>query len=225
MIFTLKGCCCFTLKTGCIVIGCFSGVRALLIVALSSYFAYVGHRNATETEAEENVRLCVGVQVTSAVIAVLSGIELVVVVFFLKGVLDSKPKLMLPWMVLCIADLIFSCLLLVSVIVLINFYETNTEFIWTLSIEPLNIGVNSYFHLVAHSYYKQLRAVSPIVSTSRQSSVLSTKLDPAQRITPLTEYLLQVPSLSPYKKMPTAAGAIPGSEHFGSVVSCNHPDT
>jgi hypothetical protein len=47
---------------------------------------------------------------------------------------------MFPWMVLCVVDLILSSFLFIFAIVLAIFVEHVSEFIWTLFVEPVNIG-------------------------------------------------------------------------------------
>jgi hypothetical protein len=92
--------------------------------------------------------------------------------------------------------------------------------------------MNIYFHLVVHSYYKQLKSIAPNTqetTTPRPDTALSVaKTYPSQPATPLTQYLLQVPNLPPiqylpHKRLPKLGDAA-GNEHFGSMVSWTEPD-
>jgi len=75
---------------------------------------------------------------------------------------------------------------------------------------------------VVQSYYKQQKSVTP--DEPNQVSAWSvTKIYPSQPATPLTQYLIQVPNLPPIlyppkQKLPKMSD-VPGTEHFGSMVS------
>jgi len=75
---------------------------------------------------------------------------------------------------------------------------------------------------VVQSYYKQQKGVTP--DEAGQVSAWSvTKIYPSQPLTPLTQYLIQVPHLPPIlyppkQKLPKMSD-VPGTEHFGSMVS------
>jgi hypothetical protein len=87
-------------------------------------------------------------------------------------------------------------------------------------------GMNIYFHLVVHSYYKQVKSIAPDVSetVSRQPSALSViKPYPSRPATPLAQYILQVPTLPsirypPQKKL-SKLDKDNSTELFGSTVS------
>jgi hypothetical protein len=55
-------------------------------------------------------------------------------------ILQVKPKFVFLWMVVCVVGLIFSSLLFISAIVLAIFIEFDSEILWTLFAEPINIG-------------------------------------------------------------------------------------
>jgi hypothetical protein len=84
--------------------------------------------------------------------------------------------------------------------------------------------MNIYFHLVVHSYYKQVKSIAPDVSetVSRQPSALSfTKPDPSQPATPLAQYILQVPTLPSihYPPQKRVSKLDNSTERLGSTVS------
>lgn len=86
--------------------------------------------------------------------------------------------------------------------------------------------MNIYFHLVVHSYYKQVKSIAPDITETvpRQLSALSVvKPYPSLSATPLTQYLLQVPTLPPIHYPPHKKLKKPDNdnrtEHFGSTVS------
>ncbi|PSN50990.1 hypothetical protein C0J52_08598 [Blattella germanica] len=51
----------------------------------------------------------------------------------------TKVKMLFPWQVLCVIDLVISTILFIAAIVLIAMKATNSEYIWTLFAEPFNI--------------------------------------------------------------------------------------
>ena len=75
---------------------------------------------------------------------------------------------------------------------------------------------------MVQSYYKQQKGITP--DAPKQVTVLSVaRTYPSQPATPLTQYLIQVPKLPPIhyppkKKLPKLSD-MPGTEHFGSMVS------
>ena len=89
--------------------------------------------------------------------------------------------------------------------------------------------MNIYFHLVVHSYYKQLKSIAPSVpeiSTPVPPTAQSEKLDISPLTTPLTQYLLQVPTLPPIqhpsKKHHPRLENGSGDDPFGSTVTYIH---
>jgi hypothetical protein len=86
--------------------------------------------------------------------------------------------------------------------------------------------MNIYFHLVVHSYYKQVKSIAPNVTETapRQLSALSVvKPYTSLPTTPLTQYLLQVPTLPPIHHPPHKKLKNPDSnnrtDNLGSTVS------
>ncbi|KAL5278363.1 hypothetical protein ACFFRR_003158 [Megaselia abdita] len=148
MCFKVEKCCCFDLKTGCMIIGIVDIVLQLVVIITTS----VGLSNGTETA---------GSGATGIVGAVLS---VFAAAFLILGTMKDKAGYLMFWVVLKGISLVIYCIIFIILIVAVIAVGATNDvdgasvgaIVFLIILEGVIIGLNIYWWAVVRSYKAEL---------------------------------------------------------------------
>ncbi|XP_069163546.1 lysosomal-associated transmembrane protein 4A-like [Procambarus clarkii] len=171
MLWEPTGCCCFSRRTGSLILGTLVLIGSLLTIVVFSYGLLTVDTEAAirkecyKSQEKEDCEKLAGYAVATmvAVHMVVATLNVIFSSMLIHGILKEKPCLMIPHMTMRLLSIIFSIIvsaILIGILIYIN--EWRAVAVFTI-ICSLWIFILTYFLLVIRAHYLDMkRSVSDI---------------------------------------------------------------
>ncbi|XP_069189952.1 uncharacterized protein [Procambarus clarkii] len=163
-------CCCFKLRTGSLIIGFLSMIRAVLKIVCWIIFAilmtnYILQSCSQQTYSEDS-DMCAEqiLNIIYGIVAfgvVTSVIQLVLSIIFICGIFKNKSCLLIPYMIMCLISIIILILIALAIIILVSLYLPGWFLFIIIILFAPWIFWKTFLLLVIRAHYLEMKRENP----------------------------------------------------------------